>query len=70
MNPSTDFSSQVAEQAVHWLLEMQQGALNPRQQHAWQQWVDAHSEHRRAWEHIQRVNSRLRGLSSPSPMRR
>jgi transmembrane sensor len=65
MNPSTDFSSQVAEQAVHWLLEMQQGALNPRQQHAWQQWVDAHSEHRRAWEHIQRVNSRLRGLSSP-----
>jgi transmembrane sensor len=65
MNSPADFSSQVAEQAVHWLLEMQQGPLNPRQQHAWQQWVDAHSEHRRAWEHIQRVNSRLRGLSSP-----
>lgn len=60
-----DFSAQVAEQAVHWLLEMQQGPLNTRQQHAWQQWIDAHSEHRRAWEHIQRVNSRLRGLSSP-----
>lgn len=60
-----DFSSQVAEQAVHWLLEMQQGPLNPRQQQAWQQWIDAHSEHRRAWEHMQRVNSRLRGLSSP-----
>ncbi len=60
-----DFSAQVAEQAVHWLLEMQQGPLNPRQQQAWQQWIDAHSEHRRAWEHIQRVNSRLRGLSSP-----
>lgn len=65
MNSPADFSSQVAEQAVHWLLEMQQGPLNPRQQQAWQQWVDAHSEHRRAWEHIQRVNSRLRGLSSP-----
>ncbi|TEA58920.1 FecR family protein [Pseudomonas sp. CH235] len=65
MNPSMDFSAQVAEQAVHWLLEMQQGPLNPRQQQAWQQWIDAHSEHRRAWEHIQRVNSRLRGLSSP-----
>jgi transmembrane sensor len=65
MNSPADFSSQVAEQAVHWLLEMQQGPLNPRQQLAWQQWVDAHSEHRRAWEHIQRVNSRLRGLSSP-----
>lgn len=60
-----NFSSQVAEQAVHWLIEMQQGPLNPRQQHAWQQWLDAHGEHRRAWEHIQRVNQRLRGLSSP-----
>ncbi|WP_433899062.1 DUF4880 domain-containing protein [Pseudomonas sp. PSE1(2024)] len=65
MNPPMDFSAQVAEQAVHWLLEMQQGQLSPRQQQAWQQWFDAHSEHRRAWEHIQRVNSRLRGLSSP-----
>ncbi|WP_045121826.1 DUF4880 domain-containing protein [Pseudomonas sp. GM25] len=65
MNPPMDFSAQVAEQAVHWLLEMQQGQLSPRQQQAWQHWIDAHSEHRRAWDHIQRVNSRLRGLSSP-----
>jgi transmembrane sensor len=65
MNQSPNFSSQVAEQAVHWLLEMQQGPLTPRQQHAWQQWHDAHSEHQRAWEHIQRVNQRLRGVSSP-----
>lgn len=65
MNGVPDFSAQVAEQAVHWLLEMQQGALSPRQQQAWQQWLDAHSEHRRAWEHMQRVNQRLRGMSSP-----
>ena len=58
-------SSQVAEQAVHWLLEMQQGTLNPRRQAAWQQWLDAHSEHQRAWEQIQRVNQRLRGMPSP-----
>ena len=58
-------SSQVAEQAVHWLLEMQQGALSPRQQAAWQQWLNAHSEHQRAWEQIQRVNQRLRGVPSP-----
>ena len=32
-----NFSTQVAEQAVHWLVEMQHGALNPRQQAAWQQ---------------------------------
>ncbi|MFJ7795877.1 FecR domain-containing protein [Pseudomonas sp. NPDC096950] len=65
MNAPPDFSNRVAEQAVYWLLEMQQGPLNPRQQHAWQQWHDGHSEHQRAWEHIQRVNQRLRGLSSP-----
>jgi transmembrane sensor len=65
MNGAPDFSAQVAEQAVHWLLEMQQGALSPRQQQAWQQWLDAHSEHRRAWEHMQRVNQRLRGVASP-----
>lgn len=65
MNRAPDFSSQVAEQAVHWLMEMQQGALSPRQQTAMQQWLEAHSEHRRAWEHIQRVNQRLRGVSSP-----
>lgn len=60
-------SSQVAEQAVHWLLEMQQGTLNPRQQAAWQQWLNAHSEHQRAWEQIQSVNQRLRGVPSPGP---
>ncbi|MHC8316107.1 FecR domain-containing protein [Pseudomonas sp. LB3P31] len=65
MNSPANFSSRVAEQAVQWLLEIQQGPLNPRQQHAWQQWHDAHSEHQRAWEHIQRVNQRLHGVSSP-----
>lgn len=64
-NSPSEFSSQVAEQAVHWLIEMQEGPLSPRQQMAWQQWLDAHPEHQRAWDHIQRVNQRLRGLSSP-----
>lgn len=60
-----EFSPNVAEQAVYWLIEQQGGALDPRQQQALQQWLQAHEEHRRAWEHIQRVNQRLRGLSSP-----
>lgn len=65
LNAQPDFSNQVAEQAVHWLIEMQDGPLSPRQQQAWQQWHDAHGEHQRAWAHIQRVNQRLRSLSSP-----
>ena len=60
-----NFSTQVAEQAVHWLMEMQQGSLNPRQHAAWQHWLNAHSEHQRAWDHMQRVNQRLRGMPSP-----
>ncbi|MEG0636460.1 MAG: FecR family protein [Pseudomonas sp.] len=64
-NSHQEFSPKVAEQAVHWLIELQGGALDPRQQQAMQQWLQAHEEHRRAWEHIQRVNQRLRGLSSP-----
>ncbi|WP_301600491.1 FecR family protein [Pseudomonas asplenii] len=65
MSGPADFSSQVAEQAVHWLMEVQSGPLDPRRQQALQQWLAAHGEHQRAWEHIQRVNQRLRGLSSP-----
>lgn len=65
MNASRAFAPHVAEQAVHWLVEMQEGPLDPRQQQAWQQWLVADGEHRRAWEHIQQVNQRLHGLSAP-----
>lgn len=59
------FSSHVAEQAVHWLVELQEGRADPQHQAAWQRWLDADAEHRRAWEHIQQVNQRLRGMPSP-----
>jgi transmembrane sensor len=65
MNAPGEFSPQVAEQAVHWLLETQQGALDPRRQQAWQHWLNAHSEHRRAWEHIQQVNQRMGSIAPP-----
>ena len=64
-NNPPDITCAVAEQAVSWLVEMQDGALSPRRQQAWEHWLQDHSEHQRAWEHIQRVNQRLRGLSSP-----
>ena len=65
LNNPPDITCAVAEQAVSWLVEMQDGALSPRRQQAWEHWLQDHSEHQRAWEHIQRVNQRLRGLSSP-----
>ncbi|TDV69825.1 DUF4880 domain-containing protein [Pseudomonas sp. LP_7_YM] len=60
-----DISPQVAEQAVNWLLEMQSGHLDSGRQHAWPLWLNSHSDDQRAWGHIQRVNQRLHGLSSP-----
>lgn len=60
-----EISPQVAEQAVNWLIEMQSGQLDSGRQQAWQAWLHSHNDHRRAWAHIQRVNQRLHGLSSP-----
>ncbi|WP_176515682.1 FecR domain-containing protein [Pseudomonas ceruminis] len=62
---NTSFSSQVAEQAVHWLIESQGEDFDQAQQQALQQWLLADQEHQRAWAHIQQVNQRLRGVASP-----
>ncbi|GLO13250.1 hypothetical protein PPUJ20028_18310 [Pseudomonas putida] len=63
MNAS--FSPQVAEQAVHWLIESQGDDFGQAQQLAFDRWLQADLEHQRAWAHIQQVNQRLRGVSSP-----
>lgn len=54
---------QVAEQAVHWLLERQEGPPCAAREQAWRQWLSAQPDHQRAWEHIQAVNQRLRGVN-------
>jgi transmembrane sensor len=59
------FSSTVAEQAVDWLVELQESGPDTQRQQAWQRWLEADAEHRRAWEHIQQVNLRLRGVPGP-----
>ncbi|KAB5621356.1 FecR family protein [Pseudomonas putida] len=62
---STGISPQVAEQAVHWLIESQGADFDPAQQQALEHWLQADGEHQRAWAHIQQVNQRLRGATSP-----
>jgi len=59
------FSPQVAEQAVHWLIESQGDDFGQAQRLALEHWLRADQEHQRAWAHIQQVNQRLRGVSSP-----
>ncbi|MDF0732828.1 FecR family protein [Pseudomonas entomophila] len=59
------FSPQVAEQAVHWLIESQGAGFDLAQQQALERWLLADGEHQRAWAHIQQVNQRLRGATAP-----
>lgn len=62
---NSTFCAQVAEQAVHWLIESQDETFDAAQQQAFERWLAADSEHQRAWSHIQQVNQRLRGVASP-----
>ncbi|MFF7710456.1 DUF4880 domain-containing protein [Pseudomonas sp. NPDC007930] len=55
----------VAEQAVHWWLELQGGPLADEQRRQWQAWLAASPEHARAWAHIDQVNQHLGGLAPP-----
>lgn len=65
--PVTDIAPEIAGQAVDWLFELQEAgdATAPRQ--AFADWLAAHPEHRRAWEHIQRVNARLHQVAEQAP---
>lgn len=58
----------IAQQAVQWLVELQAGA-NEQQRRNWQRWREADPEHERAWQRIESMNQRLRGLS-PQATRR
>lgn len=53
-------SPAVAEQAVQWLIEWQDGGFSQQRRQAWQHWRAAASEHERAWQRIESINQRLR----------
>ncbi|MFB8830078.1 FecR domain-containing protein [Azotobacter sp. CWF10] len=54
-------SERVAQEAVRWLVELQEGA-DEQLRRDWQHWREADPEHERAWQRIESVNRRLRGL--------
>lgn len=55
-------SNAVAEQAVRWLVELQDGQPSDQQRQAWAAWRAAAPEHEQAWQRIEAVNQRLRGV--------
>lgn len=65
--PPADLDPKIACRAVEWLFELQEtgDAEAPRQ--AFEAWLAEHPDHRRAWEHIQRVNARLHRVADGAP---
>ncbi|OZI77856.1 FecR domain-containing protein [Bordetella genomosp. 12] len=57
-------SADVAERALHWLLELREDN-SPQTRRAWEQWHDAHPDHARAWSRIESVMGQLRTLAAP-----
>lgn len=60
-HPSTPIPRQVARQAIHWLIELQDNP-DPVRQRQWQEWLTAHVDHQRAWQQIEQVNAGLQRL--------
>lgn len=53
---------EIADQAVRWLVELQAGTESESLRHAWENWRQEDPEHERAWQQIESVNERLKGL--------
>jgi transmembrane sensor len=60
--PSLAFSTAVADEATAWLTLLSSGEASNEDRARWQAWRDAHSEHERAWQHVESIIGRLKDL--------
>lgn len=56
----------VAEQALEWLVALQDAAVSSELVEAWQRWRAADPDHERAWRRIESVQGRLQPLATPA----
>ena len=54
----------IARRAVEWMVELQSPPVPDELLREWQQWLASHPDHQRAWQRIEAVNDRLRGLGA------
>lgn len=59
---SNPFSHAVADEAATWLTLLMSGEASDADRARWQAWRQAHAEHERAWQHVEAVTGRLKGL--------
>ncbi len=58
-------SGDVAEQAMHWHLELQEHDVSEATLAAWMSWRQAHPMHERAWQRAEAFAQRMSDLRSP-----
>jgi transmembrane sensor len=56
------FSDTAADQAAEWLTTLMSSDFSEADQQRWQQWRAADPDNERAWQHIEAVCARLKGL--------
>ena len=66
MSGSVEFSSEVLDAAINWLVKTQSGAADPQIHAACQQWRAAHVSHEAAWQALQVTESTFRQASALS----
>ncbi|VVO24655.1 FecR domain-containing protein [Pseudomonas fluorescens] len=59
-------SGEVAEQAMHWHLELQERDVSEETLAAWMSWRQAHPVHERAWQRAEAFAQRMSDLRSPN----
>lgn len=60
-----DIPPQIRRRAVEWLVELQSDGATDATRQGLQHWRGEHPDHERAWQRIEAVNGRLKGLASP-----
>ncbi|MCG2606508.1 FecR domain-containing protein [Achromobacter insuavis] len=53
----------ILAQGLEWLVVMWSGEATADERAAWQRWRNAHPDHERAWQQVQRLDARLLGVS-------
>ncbi|WP_235365574.1 FecR domain-containing protein [Pseudomonas haemolytica] len=64
-NDRPSISGDMAEQAMHWYLELQEHDVSEATRAAWMNWRQAHPLHERAWQRAEVFTQRMSEVRSP-----
>lgn len=62
-------STAIAQQAAEWLTVLMQEDVSAEEKRQWTAWRQAHTDHERAWQHIERVSQNFRTLDAQAGKR-